>query len=172
MTKIRAQFRARMTKSGAHFYERTPKIRAQSSTRSGHSIVSDRWKHGHKSASIVQLISCLKTQKQKLYVKKFLFFSIRRRDARMQWIVDGSNWGPRRGWEYAPWLGSRRTISGCCRWARRTETKETTVCRTERGAARPSACETIGLWDHWSVRWPICETTGLSDQWSNRPMVC
>ena len=39
-------------------------------TRSGHNSVGDRRKHGHKSASIVQFISCLKTQKLKLCKKK------------------------------------------------------------------------------------------------------
>ena len=44
-------------------------IQHANETRSGHNYVGDRWKHGHKSARIVQFIGCLKTQKQQLYVK-------------------------------------------------------------------------------------------------------
>ena len=57
-------------------YERTPKIRAQSSPQTKRDLGTILWAidenmgFGHKSASIVQFISCLKTQKQKLYVQK------------------------------------------------------------------------------------------------------
>ena len=39
-------------------------------TRFGHDFVGDRWKHGHKFATCLQFIGCLKTQKQKfkLYI--------------------------------------------------------------------------------------------------------
>ena len=86
-TKIRAQFSAQTTKKWAQFRAWTTKsgillranahnsgtIQHTNETRSGHNFVGARLKHGHESASILQFISCLKTQKQKLYVKKKIF---------------------------------------------------------------------------------------------------
>ena len=47
-------------------------IQHANETRSWHHFLSDRWKRGHKSASIVQLSE---NTKKKLYVNFFFFFN-------------------------------------------------------------------------------------------------